>query len=62
MAPYEFAWTSSDGKYVVRAGLVEADLLDAARDTAERLLKDFPDAADRHVERWLGGRRELLKV
>ncbi|HEX2826444.1 MAG TPA: ATP-dependent DNA helicase RecG [Burkholderiales bacterium] len=41
---------------------VDIDLLDAARDTAERLLRDDPDAAHAHLERWLGGRHELLKV
>ena len=29
---------------------------------AEALLREQPDAAARHVERWLGGRGELLKV
>jgi ATP-dependent DNA helicase RecG len=40
----------------------DIDLLDAARTTAERLLRDDPDAAHAHLERWLGGRHELLKV
>ena len=47
-----------------RYAALEADagLLEAARETAERLLKEHPEAADRHVERWLGGRKEWLKV
>jgi ATP-dependent DNA helicase RecG len=40
----------------------DIDILDAARDTAERLLRENPEAADAHLERWLGGRHELLKV
>lgn len=32
----------------------DADLLEAARDTAQRLLHSAPEAARRHVARWLG--------
>jgi ATP-dependent DNA helicase RecG len=38
------------------------EILDAARDVAERLLRDDPDAAHAHLARWLGGKHELLKV
>jgi ATP-dependent DNA helicase RecG len=41
---------------------LDLDILDAARDTAERLLRDEPEAAHAHLARWLGGRHELLKV
>jgi ATP-dependent DNA helicase RecG len=40
----------------------DVDLLDAARDAAERLLTEHPENAKAHLERWLGGRDELLKV
>ncbi|HEV7802481.1 MAG TPA: ATP-dependent DNA helicase RecG, partial [Burkholderiales bacterium] len=40
----------------------DLEILDAARDLAERLLRDDPDAAHAHLERWLGGKHELLKV
>jgi ATP-dependent DNA helicase RecG len=40
----------------------DLDILDAARATAERLLRDDPEAAHAHLARWLGGRDELLKV
>jgi ATP-dependent DNA helicase RecG len=40
----------------------DLDILDAARATAERLLRDEPEAAHAHLARWLGGRDELLKV
>ena len=62
--PGEFLGSRQSGMPLLRYADLEADagLLDAARATAERLLKDFPEAADRHVERWLGGRKELLKA
>ena len=41
---------------------LDLDLLDAARDVAEVLLRDHPDAARAHLARWLGGRGEYLKV
>jgi ATP-dependent DNA helicase RecG len=40
----------------------DVDLLEAARDTAQRLLRDSPAAARAHLARWMGGRSELLKV
>jgi ATP-dependent DNA helicase RecG len=41
---------------------LDLDLLDAARDAAEALLRDEPEAAKAHLARWLGGRNEYLKV
>ena len=41
---------------------VDLDLLDAARDAAEMLLREEPEAAKAHLARWLGGRNEYLKV
>ncbi len=40
----------------------DADLVEAARETAERLLRDRPEAAEQHLERWLGGRADFLKA
>ncbi|MGZ8198985.1 MAG: ATP-dependent DNA helicase RecG [Burkholderiales bacterium] len=40
----------------------DADLLDAARGVAEKLLRVNPAAARAHLARWLGGKHELLKV
>ena len=40
----------------------DVDLLDAARDAAATLLSENPQAARVHLERWLGGRGEFLKV
>ena len=40
----------------------DGDLLDAARDAAALLLTENPLAARAHLERWLAGRGEFLKV
>jgi ATP-dependent DNA helicase RecG len=40
----------------------DLDLLDAARDAADTLLRDDPAAAKAHLQRWMGGRDEYLKV
>jgi ATP-dependent DNA helicase RecG len=37
-------------------------LLEAARECADALLQQDPEAAASHVERWLGGRETLLRV
>ena len=34
----------------------------ARLDAYERLLDEDPEAADRHLERWLGGRADFLKA
>jgi ATP-dependent DNA helicase RecG len=62
--PGELLGARQSGAPMLRFADLSADLdiLDAARDTAERLLRDDPQAAHAHLERWLGGRHELLKV
>ena len=40
----------------------DSDLLEAARQTAEALLARNPESAERHLERWLGGRDDFLKA
>ena len=37
-------------------------LLDHAREAAQMLLKEDPQAARAHLQRWLGARGEYLKV
>jgi hypothetical protein len=37
-------------------------LLEAARTWAERLLKDDPTTADRHLARWMHSKIDYLKV
>ena len=41
---------------------LDLDLLDAAREAAEVLLRDQPEVAKAHLARWLGSRNEYLKV
>ena len=38
----------------------DIDLLEIARGVAEELLIEAPDVADAHLDRWFGGREELL--
>ena len=40
----------------------DVDLLEQARATAATLQRDQPDAARRHLERWLGARHDYLKA
>jgi ATP-dependent DNA helicase RecG len=40
----------------------DVDVLEQARTAAAGLLRDDPDAARRHVTRWLGARHEFLKA
>ena len=60
--PGEYLGARQSGEPLLRfADLNEdANLLDAARAAAESLLTDHPDRAQRHLERWLGGRAHFL--
>jgi ATP-dependent DNA helicase RecG len=40
----------------------DVDLLEAARDTADRLLREHPQSVDAHLDRWLAGRQDYLKA
>ena len=40
----------------------DLDLLEAAREAADQLLYKWPAQADAHLERWLGGRQDYLRV
>jgi ATP-dependent DNA helicase RecG len=40
----------------------DADLLESAHAVAESLLSDGSSVAERHLERWLGGRAEFLRA
>jgi len=40
----------------------DLDLLESAREIADRLLHRWPERADAHLERWLGGRQDYLRV
>jgi ATP-dependent DNA helicase RecG len=41
---------------------VDLNLLDRARQVADKLLREDPQAVEAHLARWLGGRHDLLKV
>jgi ATP-dependent DNA helicase RecG len=60
--PGEYLGARQSGAPLLRfADLNEdADLLQAARVAAEALLADRPDSAQKHLERWLGGRARFL--
>jgi ATP-dependent DNA helicase RecG len=38
----------------------DAHLLDRARDVADELLRDFPEAAQAHLQRWMANRHDYL--
>lgn len=62
--PGEFLGARQSGMPLLRFADPEqdADLLDAARDTAEELLHTCAEAAKRHLQRWLGKKSEYLRV
>ena len=62
--PGEFVGSRQSGVPLLRyADLeVDTDLIELARGMAEHLLREAPDRAKQHLERWLGSREELLKA
>ncbi len=62
--PGEFLGARQSGVPMLRFADLEqdGDLLDAARTAAEELLRDYPEAAKRHLQRWLGRKSEYLRV
>jgi len=62
--PGEYLGARQSGAPLLRfADLVEdADLIELARSVAEALLADHPESAERHLERWLGGRVDFLSA
>ncbi|MGC2520590.1 MAG: ATP-dependent DNA helicase RecG [Burkholderiales bacterium] len=62
--PGEYLGSRQSGVPLLRfADLNEdADLIEAARVTAQSLLADHAEAAERHLERWLGDRADFLKA
>jgi len=62
--PGEFIGHRQSGAPLLRYADLEADidLVERAREWAEKLLHDEPETAERHLHRWLGGREELLKA
>ncbi|MDO9611788.1 MAG: ATP-dependent DNA helicase RecG [Serpentinimonas sp.] len=62
--PGEFLGARQSGAPMLRFAdpLHDAPLLDWARAWAPRLLAEQPQAAQRHLERWLGGKSDYLKA
>ena len=61
--PGEFIGARQSGLPLLRyADLQDAALVEEARAVAEDMLRDAPEAAAAHLNRWLGGREELLKA
>jgi len=40
----------------------DLDLLEAARNATQRILPLHPAVAERHLQRWLGGKQQYLRV
>lgn len=61
--PGEFVGARQSGVPLLRyADLdMDADLVEMAREVAEEMLTEHPDLAEKHLQRWLGAREELLK-
>ena len=62
--PGEFLGIRQSGVPLLRIADLErdADLLEAARAIAERLLRERPQAAERHLQRWMAQAQEYVKV
>jgi ATP-dependent DNA helicase RecG len=62
--PGEFLGARQSGVPLLRFADLERDvqLIEMARDAADELLRREPSAAAAHLERWLGGREEFIKV
>ena len=62
--PGEFLGARQSGEPLLRFADLEADagLIEQARDAADELLRADPAAAQRHLDRWLGGREEYVKA
>ena len=61
--PGEFVGSRQSGVPLLRYADLEmdADLVEMARDVAETMLTGHPGMAERHLQRWLGSREELLR-
>jgi ATP-dependent DNA helicase RecG len=62
--PGEFLGARQSGDALLRFANLEEDagLLARAREAAPRLLAERPAIAERHVDRWMGGRAEFLRA
>ncbi len=62
--PGEFLGQRQSGLALLRFADLQTDhwLVEQAREAAELMLRDHADYAERHLQRWMGGREEYLKV
>lgn len=62
--PGEFLGTRQSGVPLLRFANLEedADLLEKARNAAEEMLRNHPDEAQRHMQRWLGRKEDYLRA
>lgn len=62
--PGEFLGLRQSGVPMLKIADLErdVDLLEQAQSLADRLLKGYPNEVDRHLERWMSGKGELVKV
>jgi len=62
--PGEYLGARQSGAPLLRFADIERDqdLIVAARQAAELMLAKFPQEAERHLDRWLGGRSDFLKA
>jgi ATP-dependent DNA helicase RecG len=62
--PGEFLGARQSGEPLLRFADLERDaaLIEQARDAADELLRKDPEAARRHLERWLGGKQEFIRA
>jgi ATP-dependent DNA helicase RecG len=61
--PGEFVGSRQSGVPLLRYADLEmdTDLVEMARDVAEKMLTEHAELAERHLQRWLGSQEELLK-
>lgn len=62
--PGEFLGTRQSGVPLLRFADLEkdVDLLELARNAAEEMLCNYPEEAQRHMQRWLGKREDYLRA
>jgi len=62
--PGDFLGQRQSGLAMLRFADLQTDLwlVEQAREAALVLLRDYPEHAERHLQRWMGGREEFLKA
>jgi ATP-dependent DNA helicase RecG len=62
--PGELLGARQSGVPMLRFADINTDieLLEAARNSAQHILQSRPDIAERHLQRWLGGKQHYLRV